>query len=54
MAAAALAHKNFPGAHGERERLRLHKGIVEDQLGALENLRRAQSEKIRCAGARAH
>jgi len=44
MAAAALAHENFPGARGEGERLRVHQRIVEDQLGALENFRGAQSE----------
>src|SRR5204863_204346 len=42
VAAAALAHENFPGVHGERERLRVHERIVIYQLGALENFRRAQ------------
>src|SRR5213594_4319358 len=54
MAAAALADENFPGARGERERLRVHERIVKDQLGALENFRRAQREKVRCAGSGAH
>jgi hypothetical protein len=30
--------------------VRVHKRIVKDQLGALENFRRAQSEQIGCAG----
>ena len=51
MATAALADENFPGARGERERLRMHQRIVKDELGALENFRSAQREQVRCAGA---
>jgi hypothetical protein len=46
-----LRHENLSGARGERERLRVHESVVKHHVGALENFRRAQSEKVRCAGA---
>ena len=53
LPAAALADGDLHGARRESERIRMHQSIVKDDVGALEQLRRAQGQQIRCAGARA-
>ena len=51
MLAAALADGDLLGARGERDGVRMHQRVVEHDVGALEQPRRAQRQQVRCARA---
>ena len=50
MPAAALAYGNLYGARGQRQRFGVHQRVVEHDVGALQQPRRAQREQVRRAG----
>ncbi len=50
VAAAALADRDLLGARGERERVRMHERVVEDDVGPLEQPRGAQRQQVGGAG----
>ena len=51
MPPAALANRDLYGVHGECDGVRMHQGIMENDVGALQQPRRPQREEIRRARA---
>ena len=51
MPSAALANRDFYSVHRECDDVRMHQRVVEHDVGALQQPRSPQRQKVRCARA---
>ena len=51
MPSAALANRDFYSVHRECDDVRMHQGIVKHDVGAFQQPRCPQCQKVRCARA---